>query len=145
MKRIVIDASIVLKWYLIDESNSKAALEILERLVFQELCILAPNLLEYEVLNGLQIAGKRGRIPQRMRLLAAEAFLGLGIELRDISSNYEKVLHFSKVYDLTVYDSSYLEVASTEGIDLITADEKLYNKVNNDLKWVKWLGGFQQS
>ena len=140
MKRVVIDASVVLKWYLIDESNSKTALEILERFVFQELYILAPNLLEYEVLNGLQIAMKRGRVDQKMLLLATEAFLGLGIDLRGISSNYEKVLHFTNVYDLTVYDSSYLEVASTEGIALITADEKLYNKVKNELKWVKWLG-----
>jgi len=140
LKRVVIDASVVLKWYLIDESNSKTALEILERFVFQELYILAPNLLEYEVLNGLQIAMKRGRVDQKMLLLATEAFLGLGIDLRGISSNYEKVLHFTNVYDLTVYDSSYLEVASTEGIALITADEKLYNKVKNELKWVKWLG-----
>ena len=140
MKRIVIDASVVLKWYLIDESWSKAAHEILERFVFQELYILAPNLLEYEVLNGLHIAGERGRIEQKMLIMAVEAFLGLGIDLRDISSNYEKVLHFSTVYDLTVYNSSYLELASTEGIELVTADEKLYNKLKNDLKWVEWLG-----
>jgi len=140
LKRIVIDASVVLKWYLIDESWSKAAHEILERFVFQELYILAPNLLEYEVLNGLHIAGERGRIEQKMLIMAVEAFLGLGIDLRDISSNYEKVLHFSTVYDLTVYNSSYLELASTEGIELVTADEKLYNKLKNDLKWVEWLG-----
>lgn len=143
MKRIVIDASVVLKWYLTDEAYNNAALEILERFVFQELQIMAPFLLEYEVLNGLRIAGKRGRIEQKMLIMAAEGFLGLEIELKDMSSTFEKVLYFSQVYDLTVYDSSYLSLASEEGVDLVTADEKLYDKVKKELKWIKWLGDFR--
>lgn len=140
MKRIVIDASVVLRWYLADETHIKASIEIMEGYVFQELNILAPNLLEYEVLNGLYIAGKKGRIDPKLLIMAVEGFFDLGIEIKDISSSFQKILHFSEVYDITVYDSSYLSLASKEGIELVTADEKLYNKIKKELSWVKWLG-----
>jgi len=39
-----------------------------------------------------------------------------------------------------LYDASYLALAETEGIPLITADEGLYSAVRKDLKWVKWIG-----
>ena len=142
MKRIVIDASIVLKWFLADEKFSKSALALLDKYVSFELEIVAPSLLEYEVLNGLQIARKRGRIEQDKTIMAVEGFLGLEIEKKDISSFYPRIMHFSETYNLTAYDASYLAVAAEEGIELITADKNLYRGVKKDLKWVKWQGDF---
>ena len=140
MKRIVIDASVALKWFLFDEEHTQAALDLLERFTFHGMQIVAPFLLEYEVLNGLLIAGKKGRIEQDKMMMAVEGFLGLEIEKKDISSTYQGVLHFSDIYDLTAYDSSYLSLAAEEGIELITADERMYKKVKKDLKWVRRLG-----
>jgi predicted nucleic acid-binding protein len=34
-------------------------------------------------------------------------------------------------------------MADEESISLVTADERLYNVVRKDLKWVKWLGDIQ--
>jgi len=140
LKRIVIDTSVVLKWFLSDEKFSRPALALLDKYVSFELEIVAPSLLEYEVLNGLQIAGKRGRIPKDKTIMAVEGFLGLEIEKRDISSFYPRIMHFSETYNLTVYDASYLGVADEEGIELITADKNLYNRVKKDLNWIKRLG-----
>ena len=140
MKRIVIDASVILKWFLSDEEYSQSALALLDKYVSFELEIVAPSLLEYEVLNGLQIARKRGRIPQDNTIMAVEGFLGLEIEKKDISSFYSWIMHFSEAYNLTVYDASYLAVADEEGIELVTADESLYDRVKTNLKWIKWLG-----
>ncbi len=140
MKRIVIDASVVLKWFLADEEYSQSALALLDKYVFFELEIVAPSLLEYEVLNGLQIAGKRGRIPKDKTIMAVEGFLCLEIEKKDISPFCPRIMHFSETYNLTVYDASYLAMADEEGIELVTADNNLYNRVKKDLKWIKWLG-----
>ncbi len=140
MKRIVIDASVVLKWFLADEEYSQPALVLLNKYVSFELEIVAPSLLEYEVLNGLQIAKKRGRIEQDKTIMAVEGFLCLEIEKKDISSFYPRIMHFSEAYNLTVYDASYLAVADEKGIELVTADKNLYNRVKKDLKWIKWLG-----
>jgi predicted nucleic acid-binding protein len=142
LNRIVIDASVVLKWYLSDEEHSQAALEILDKYVSYEIDILAPSLLEYEVLNGLLIARKRGRIQEEMVFTAVEGFLSLEIPQKDISFFYPDVLFFSESHNLSAYDASYLAVANEEGALLVTVDKNLYNKVKTDLKWVKWIGDF---
>ena len=142
MKRIVVDASVVLKWYLPDEEYGNIAIEILDKYVSYEVELLAPSLLEYEVLNGLLIARKRGRIPDEMMFTAIEGLLSLEIQQKDISFFYPEVIRFSESYDLSAYDASYLAVANKEDSLSVTADKNLYNKVNTDLKWVRWLGDF---
>ena len=140
MKRIVIDASVVLKWFLDDEEYYQSALGLLNKYVSFELEIVAPSLLDYEVLNGLQIARKRGRIAQDKTIMAVEGFLGLEIEKKEISPLYSRIMYFSETYNLSVYDASYLALGDVEVIELITADRNLSNRVKKDLKWVKWLG-----
>ena len=140
MKRMVIDASVVLKWYLTDEELGVKAISLLGEYVSDELDILAPSLLEYEVMNGLMIAQKRGRIKEEKILSAIEGFENLGINLRSLSHLYPQVIHFCKTYNRSVYDASYMALALDEGISLITADEGLFNSIRKDLKWVKWLG-----
>ena len=137
MKRIVIDASVVLKWYLDDEDNGRPALSLLERYVSQELDIIAPSLLGYEVMNGLAIAKKRGRIGEDKLQMAVQGFMDLEISQKHISSFYPKVIHFYNIYNLSAYDASYLALADEESIPLITADERLYNTVKKDLPWIK--------
>ena len=140
MKDAVLDASVILKWYLLDETYGQIALDLLHRFITKELTILSPSLLEYEVINGLIIAQKRGRITEEKILMAIEGFFDLQIDLRDLSHFYQRSLKYCRVYNRSLYDASYLAMAETEGIPLITADEVLYNAVKKDLKWVKWIG-----
>lgn len=140
MKQIVIDASVILKWYLVDEEDSQKAIGLLQLYIADELEILAPSLLEYEVINGLIIAQRRGRIKEEKLRTATEGLLNLEIKLITLSFISQGILHYSKIYNCSAYDASYLAVAENNGIPLITADERLYNTVKKDLKWVKWLG-----
>lgn len=140
MKQAVIDASVVLKWYLADEQHGEKALGLLNKYISNELHILAPSLLEYEVINALVIARKRGRIEEETLLSAIDGFLGLGIELKNLSMFSTRVLHFCKVYNRSAYDASYLALAEEDGIPLITSDRVMYSAVQTDLQWVKYLG-----
>jgi predicted nucleic acid-binding protein len=142
VKRIVIDASVVLKWFLADEDHNQSAFELLDKYVSFELEIIAPSLLEYEVLNGLTIARKRGRIEEKKLIMAFEGFIDLGIDKINVSPIYQRIIHFSESYNLSAYDASYLGVADRDGIELVTADHTLFNRVKKDLKWVKRLGEF---
>jgi len=140
LKQVVLDASVILKWYLADELYGQKALSLLDSYMAKELDILSPSLLEYEVVNGLIIAQKRGRIKEEKILTAIEGFVDLGIKLKNLSHFYPGLLRYCNVYNRSVYDASYLALAEAEGISMITADEGFYNAIKKDLKWVKWLG-----
>jgi predicted nucleic acid-binding protein len=138
--RVVLDASVILKWYLLDEEHGEKALEFLNRFVSDDLEIIAPALLEYEVINGLVAARKRGRLQEDLIVSAVEGFMNLGLRMVGLSGLYSRVIHFCKAYNRSAYDASYLALAESEKISFITADETLYNSVKKDLNWVKWLG-----
>lgn len=136
----VVDASVILKWYLSDEEYSQKAIGLLDKYISNKLDFVAPSLLEYEVMNGLIIAQKRGRVEEEKILTAIDGFVNLEIKLKNLSSLYQRVIHYCKVYNFSAYDASYLSVAEEQGVSMITADERLYNMVKKDLKWVKWIG-----
>jgi len=131
---------VVLKWYLPAEAYGEIALTLLHRYIADDVGLIGPSLLEYEIVNGLVIARKRGRIEEEKILAAIEGFSDLGIPLLDLSTLYGTVVHYCNVYHCSAYDASYLALAEREGVMLITADERLYNVVKKDLGWVKWLG-----
>lgn len=145
MKRIVTDASVALKWFLADEEYGQKALGILDKYVSKEIDILAPSLLEYELINGLLIAKKRGGIEEEKILMAADGFTSLELNLKNISFFYPKVIEYCSQFNRSAYDSSYLALADEERVPFITADKGLYNAVKKDLKWVWWLGDFSLS
>ncbi len=140
MNRTVIDASVVLKWYLDDEQYGQKALSLLAKYVSEELDLIAPSLLEYEVINGLLIAQKRGRIKEGKILTAIDGFVNLEIKFLNLSNLYQKVLHYCNAYNCSAYDASYLAVAENEGAVMITSDAGLYKAVKKNLKWIKWIG-----
>lgn len=139
MKRAVLDASVILKWYLLDEEHGAQALTLLQQRTAGELEILAPSLLTYELMNGLVIAGRRARLDQGAISRSFRGFMMLGVQFYDLSLLADKVLQYALLYGRSVYDSSYLALADQEGIDLITADERLFNRVQKDLPWVRWI------
>ncbi len=141
MKRLVIDASVALKWFLLDEKYGDRALALLERFVRGELDLSAPSLMVYEVINGLVIAQRKGRIAEEQVLTSISGFLNLGITFVDVAGLEARVLHFCRVYNRSAYDASYLAVAEQDSVALVTGDERLYNSTKGKAAWVKWIGG----
>ncbi len=143
MNRVVLDASVVLKWYLVDEEYGHHALNLLDHYISNKWEFLAPSLLEYEVINGLILAQKRGRLKEEILRSAIEGFVQLDIKLANLSYFYPRVLYYCKLYGCSAYDASYLGLAETEGVALITGDEKLYHMVEKNIRWVKWIGNIE--
>jgi predicted nucleic acid-binding protein len=140
LKQSIIDASVVLKWYLPDEEYGDKAMGLLKRYIAGDLELISPSLIEYELANGLIIACRRGRIKEENVVSAMEGFTGLGLRLVDVSDLYAELVRYCKRYKLSAYDDIYLALVGREGIDLITADKRFYNSVKVDLSWVIWLG-----
>ncbi len=142
MKRVVIDASVVLKWYLSDEEHGEKALDILDGHTSDNFSLHAPVLLEFEVANGLTIAKRRARVGNDDVLKAMDGFTGLGIELYSLSPLFRKVLDYSDKYNISAYDAAYVALANDLKTQLVTADKRLFNSTRK-LKIVKWIGDFQ--
>jgi predicted nucleic acid-binding protein len=140
LKRIVLDASVILKWYLPDEEWNEEALDLLKRYIAADLDIIGPSLLEYEVINGLFVAHKRARIREDAILSAIQGFADLGIKRLGLSDQYGRLFDLCRTYSVSAYDASYLSLAEFEKIPFITADEAFYKAVKKDLHWVKRLG-----
>lgn len=143
MKRIVIDASVVLKWYLSDEEHGERALDILGAHVSNRLFLLAPALLEFEVANGIAIAKKRGRVGDGDALKAMDGFTNLGIGLYPLSPHMPKVLVYCDRYNISAYDAAYAALADDLKTHVVTADKRLFNATRK-LRVVKWIGEFRK-
>jgi len=142
LNQVVVDASVALKWYLDDENLGTKALNILTHYISNEIDLIAPSLIEYEVMNGLKIAQKRGRIDKKTLHLGIEGFFSLEITLFNAAHFSAKILEILSFFDISSYDASYLALAENEKTPFVTADKVLYNKVRKKLKYVKWLGEY---
>lgn len=136
----MLDASVALKWFLRDEQYGEIALGLLHRFVAGELQLLAPSLLTYEIINGLVIAQRRGRIAEDKFFAAITGFINLDITLLEIASLHKRLASICQSFNRSAYDASYIVLAEREGIPLVTADDGLYQSVRKKLPWVKWIG-----
>ena len=120
----VIDASVALSWVYSDE-QSAASDALLARVADQGAVV--PSLWRLEIANGLQVGIKRKRIDAAYRDSVIQTFLRLPIEI-DLDTNdyaWTTILHFADLYQLTVYDASYLELALRRTLPLATRDQDL--------------------
>jgi predicted nucleic acid-binding protein len=136
--KLVIDANVAIKWVL-PEAFSETALSILDD---EQNELLVPDFFFSEITN---ILWKR---IQRKELSLEKAKEGLeSIRQVDfkIFSSYDLVtqaLELSVQLKQSVYDCIYVALAIAHDCQMITADERLINAVqqNSDLESVVWLG-----
>ena len=132
---IVLDASILIKWFL-DEDDSHLALLFKDQLINGEEDIVIPDLALYEIVNVLRF--KTGINEKAVKAIIPTLF-NLGIEIITPSKELlEEALHLSFATGLSVYDCIYLALANELETFLITAD-KLMVKCAQPLSKVKLL------
>ncbi len=140
MKELVVDASVVLKWYLPDELFGDEALKVLHQYVEGQIDLFAPTLLPYEILNALLVAERMGRVENRVTRESFQAFLDLQINLIDPLAEHKGILSLAGSFQKSAYDASYLYLAKNRDVELLTGDKRLFNSVKGKLKWVIWIG-----
>ena len=141
MPKVVVDASVVIKW--LTKKNEEKVLEarkIYELMVREEVEIVSPLFLILEVLNILirkkksanQVVGKLIK-----RLINTEInFKEMGRE------DIENVKRIVFKYDTTSYDAVYLAIAEEEKCKLLTMDSELLKIQDLTVDLDEFLQGF---
>ena len=126
MVRYVVDASIVVKWF-VEEDYSEKALDLEKRYVEGSIDLIAPCILNFEVLNALKFSHHFG---EEELVEVAKALTKYQFDLRELQGEIAtKTIIIAMRKGITIYDAAYVAIAEIEGVHLITADEKLINKV----------------
>jgi predicted nucleic acid-binding protein len=141
--RVCIDANLALKLVLA-EPDSAQAHHLWDTWINADVDIVAPPLLAFEATSVICNKMYRGLVPPEEAELMFKAFHLLGVKLLYPDGLHQKAWELVKRFNRPqAYDSHYLALADILGLELWTADERLYNVVQSDLAWVKWLGDYQ--
>lgn len=105
--------------------------------------LIAPCLLEYEVVSALRRTITIGMLDQRSAAKALDVIHGLGIDLIVPGSDLDKsaLMYAERIGHSKAFDAQYLALASRENAPLWTADRRLANAaLSAGLGWVHWAG-----
>ena len=85
--KIVIDASVALKWQFKDELETEQALQMMKDFVDGKTELISPALFSYGIVNAMHIAVLKERMPEKEALGAINDILSMGIRLVDFSDS----------------------------------------------------------
>lgn len=120
MRRLVIDASVVVKWFKVEqEAGVEEALALLADFEAGRVLLAAPALLPLELLNVL---GRRARWPEPELRAAAARLDRLALQIVD--PDLVTVARWVG-RGLSAYDAAYVAVADGMGAPLVTADARI--------------------
>lgn len=129
IKKVVLDASVVIKWFSFEEYSDKA-LKLMEMYEEGYVELLAPSLLLYEVINALRYNPGFGIKDVKEALTAIE---DLQIRLYPPQKDLMDLsIELAFTYGFTIYDSFYIAVAEISGSTFYTADEEVVRKVSKE-------------
>ncbi len=123
--KIILDTSVVLKWF-VDEEGSDVARRYLQDFIEGKCQILFPTLIFYELGNAcLNKSIPIDGVGKIMELLHKFAF-----EIEDIGfTAFRKIYQNASEYKITFYDAFYVTLMQKYDSELVTADQKLFNKL----------------
>lgn len=123
--KVIVDASVALKWFL-DEDGTPDALALRDVLVHR-VAPVVPSLFFYEIANVLRYTEEFGIEDVKHALAALVAFQ---FSTRELSGDLAaRCVEIAYTFGLTVYDAAYVALGDIMNAPVITADEKLLQKV----------------
>ena len=120
----VLDCSIVLAWYFIDESDPYADAVAA---ALPGASALVPSLFHLELANTLIVGERRKRSTeaQATAFLARLAGLPIIVDGQTVTRAWSETIALARSHGLSAYDAAYLELAARESLPLATLDDKL--------------------
>lgn len=135
----VIDASVVLKWFLREQASDAADL-LFEKFLSNKIELLAPDCLIQEVANTLwkqSILLKRLRPEDSLAIL--RDFQTLPLNLQPSTLLVNKALDLAIKFRHPVYDMLYCALAIENDCEFVTSDKVLVAKLAGPLPFIRLL------
>ena len=123
-KAFVLDGSVALAWCFTDENDAYADAVARQ---FPDVTAVVPVIWHLEVANALLVGERRKRCDQAdtNRWTAFLSTLPIDVDESIGSRAFGDVLALARIQNLSVYDSTYLELAQRRGLSLATLDKAL--------------------
>lgn len=127
MSAVVIDASVVLRWLLVDEVDRGPALAVRDRIVAGQLVPHQPPHFTLEVASALVRAARAGRIQVSTVAPLVRSLESFRLGVTDDDDFASAAAEAALELGLRVPDAGYVVCARRAGATLITADERLHH------------------
>jgi predicted nucleic acid-binding protein len=141
---MILDASVAAKWFLKEEEYETESLKVRQDYEGGKVELHAPSLILYEVCNSIR---KREDIPRETAARLAEAastYLN-NLAISPSPQTYRKTVSNARIWDITVYDSSYATMAQELIRPLITADGDLAKRLSRVSVSVLFIADYETS
>jgi predicted nucleic acid-binding protein len=126
VSRFVLDNTVTMAWCFTEEATEFTK-TLLSRLSNLTDSAVVPALWLYEVANVVELAVRKGRIPEEKALAFLESLADLPIEVENPSRTqvFVTVRTLAGQYQLTGYDAAYLELAIRHQLPIASLDKAL--------------------
>lgn len=142
MSSLIVDVSVVAKWYLPAEVGSESAQLLRKDFINNQIDLHAPSLIYFELTNVLNRSVKAGRLNFQKGRTALESFYRLDIKALDSLELFLESFKITDDFNVSAYDASYVALAKLQNLPLYTADEKLVRAVAKKIPLVKRLSDY---
>lgn len=120
---LVIDASVAAKVFFTEEQSEEA-----RALVASDLRFAAPEFIALEIASIGAKYARRGETSLDHGRAAVQALPELIEHFEPVAGLAERALELAVAHGFSVYDASYLALAESRDVQMITADGKLYRR-----------------
>jgi predicted nucleic acid-binding protein len=136
LTRYVVDASVVVKWF-VPEIHAEAARNLLR----EGFALSSPDLVRAEVGNVLWKKWRRDQLSSEVVEEVLRDLESFALEIETSGPLLGTAWDVARRFDRSFYDGLYVALAVRAGCPLVTADRRLYNSLRGDLSerlvWVE--------
>ena len=127
-KTLVLDTSVVVKWFVRDEPDDDRALELREGIERGLISAVMPSHAHVELAAGLVRATRRGRLTLQEAVEALDAFGQFEIGLISSESILDRSFALAASLGLSTQDAAFVAASDLLNVPLVTADLRLIAK-----------------
>lgn len=141
---LVVDASVIVKWYLRDEALLADADRVQDDWELGRWRLTAPGHFPYEVTGSLLRAARMGRLSRANAEAALADFAAIlgGVTFVPPAEVVSGAADLARRLNVNFFDACYLQVARDFRVQLVTADQAFYRQAGSQPD-VLWLGDYR--